>query len=107
MIEPISFYGGWVLGIVGLVIGVVASYYMYKTSKIYGGKIGSSLKYIGIGTVIVIISLILLGASISILIQKTDASMDEALIVIALAIPGFLSMAIGARKLASVATEAK
>ncbi|MCX6819238.1 MAG: hypothetical protein NT129_04550 [Candidatus Aenigmarchaeota archaeon] len=107
MLDPLLFYGGWALGIASLVIGVVASYYMYKTSKTYGGKIGSSLKYIGVGTVIIIISLMILGAFISIVLDRTNTTMNEAMLVIALAIPGFLSMAIGARKLASVATEAK
>jgi phage-related holin len=107
MVNPITFYGGWVLGIASLVIGIVAAYYLYKTSRTYGGKIGSSLKYIGVGTIIIIISLIILGAFISIVLDKTNTTMNEAMIVIALAVPGFLSMAIGARKLASVATEAK
>ncbi len=109
MINPIILTIGWCIGALSLFLGILAVYYMYKTSRIYGGKIGSSLNKICIGTAVVIIGLIVLGAILTLISQQSPESevLDMLLIVTVFTVPGFLAMALGARKLASVATEAK
>ena len=103
MLDPLIFLIGWILGASSLIMGVAAAYYLYKTSKLYGGAIGSNLSKICFGTIALIIGLIVLGILLTNLAQEIPDSIDTLLIATVFTVPGFLLMAIGARNLVKTA----
>jgi len=105
MLNPIVMTIGWSLGAISLLLGIAAVYYMYKTSKTYGGKIGASLKNISIGTIIIIISLIVLGIILTIITQQLPEgeNFNILILIAAFMIIGFMAILTGARNLLSVA----